>query len=269
MRPFQAPLVLAGNVLRPFRARIFFQHIPKCGGTSVGRAIRARYHRFDFRAERRVSQLDVGAANRAATLRGGGTPTWNLADDRVFMKAREDLLLYELGREANFYVGGHFPFSEAAHREFGSEYAFLTMLRNPVDRWISSYLHRRRNPNPKFRVESPPEAYLDSDFGRSQGRELVKYLGGAPTADRESPAVALERAKRNLDEYAIVGVLERLDRFVEAFRERFGRSLPVGHLNRRPAPPDPGVFGPALRRRIETACQRDLEVYEFACERRV
>lgn len=268
MRPLHTPWTLARNVVRPFRARIFFQHIPKCGGTSVGRAIRAQYHRFDFRAERSVSQLDADAANRAATLRNGAAPTWNLADDRVFLKAREDLLLYELGRGANLYVGGHFPFSEHARREFGSEYAFLTMLRNPVDRWISSYLHRRRHPNPRFRVDSPPEAYLDSDFGRSQGRELVKYLGGR-TEDRESPAAVLERAKRNLDEFAIVGVVERLDRFVEDFRERFGRSLPVGHLNRSPAPTDPGIFGPALRRRIEAVCQPDLEAYEFACERRV
>lgn len=267
MRTFQAPWTLARNVVRPFRARIFFQHIPKCGGTSVGRAVRAQYHRFDFRAGRSVSQLDVEAANRAATLRGGGSPTWNLADDRVLLKAREDLLLYELGRGMNFYVGGHFPFSEAAYEEFGGAYAFLTMLRNPVDRWISSYLHRRRNPNPKFRVESAPEAYLESDFGRSQGRELVKYLGGGPAADGESPAEGVDRAKRNLHRYAVVGVLERLDRFAADFRERFGRSLPVGHLNRGPAPPDPGIFGPALRRRIEAVCQPDLEVYAFARER--
>lgn len=268
MRTFLGAVGVARNVVRPFRARIFFQHIPKCGGTSVGRAIRAQYHRFDFRAERQVSQLDVEAANRAATLRGGGTPTWNLADDRVLLEAREDLLLYELGRGANFYVGGHFPFSEAAWEEFGKEYAFLTMLRHPVDRWISSYLHRRRNPNPKFRVVAPPEAYLDSDFGRAQGRELVKYLGGR-AAEGDRPAAAVERARQNLDRFAVVGVIERLDRFVEDFRERFGRSLPVGHLNRGPAPPDPGTFGPALRRRIEAACQPDLEVYDFACGRRI
>jgi hypothetical protein len=118
-------------------------------------------------------------------------------------------------------------------------------------------------------IGSDLKDYLKSDNAKSQGYEIVKFLGGSSAEDNYASPRAIERAKRNLDKFHIVGVLERLDDFAAKFRARFGVDLKLRTLNESPvsAGERESAITEEIRKRIEEICRPDLEVYRYAVEK--
>ena len=267
MRDLGSLLPRLRNAMRPFPQRIFFLHVPKCGGTAVYDAMRSLYLGLDFREKTIVAQLDRNASCQAAAVGDGCGSTFEspAAFDRLLQR-RGDLLLYALGQESSRFVCGHYAFSDAAQRAFGERYAFVTLLRHPVERWISSYFQHARANDPWFDTERDIDAFLESDFGHAQGYELVRFIGGVDECGDYTSAAAIRRAQANLEKFAIVGTLERLDQFQAAFRRRFGRPLRLRQLNQRPPTQSTdALFDKGRQSRIAAICQPDLELYRHAC----
>ena len=266
MRDYASLLPRVRNVLRPFSQRMFFLHVPKCGGTAVYGAIRSLYLGLDFREKTTVALLDRDASCQAAAI-GDGRDTFEApaAFDRL-LRHRGDLLLYALSQESCRFVCGHYAFSDAAQRAFADRYAFVTLLRHPVERWISSYFQHARANDPWFDTERDIDAFLESDFGQAQGYEQVRFIGGVDDGQDYTSSAAIHRAQANLEKFAIVGTLERLHRFQAAFHTRFGRPLRLRHLNQRPPTQSAAaLISKARRERIAEICQPDLELYHHAC----
>jgi hypothetical protein len=180
---------------------------------------------------------------------------------------REKLLLYEMGRAHIRYITGHYPLSETALAEFGEDWNIVTVLRHPVDRWLSEYFYNRHKQSQYFAHDQDIEEYLDSHTGRVQARMYVRWFSGELSDDWSNAPV--DRALRNLDRLAVVGVLEHLDRFRDAFRDRFGVTLRIPRLNRNPqtAEQQARVLSDAVRARIEALCADDLQIYHHALNR--
>ncbi len=247
------------------RHRICYLHIPKCGGSSINDAIRRAYIGMDFRDERQVAALDAPASSSVVAAESGRRYPFDTDDDRAILRFREQLLCYLLAQPHIRYVTGHFPYSERARQWFGQDVAFMTLLRHPHARFVSSYAYNRYK-NPNLRVDVDFDTFLSSPFGQSQGYELVKFIGGPREDGDYRSAAALENAKRNIERFALVGFLEDLPGFSRAFRRRFGVRLRVPHLNRTPGHVHGGklLADPVRRKQVAELCAPDMAIYEHA-----
>ena len=191
-----------------------FLHIPKCGGTSVTRAINRKF------APEAIHHL---AATRVSS---------KLELD--LMSYRENLLLYHLAKEDCRLVTGHYNWSDRAYRLFGDEWKFVTVLRHPVKKWLSQYYFNRYKdiPAQHFQIDMDIDEYMNSQEGRALGHDQVSKLSDLAITE---PDAMLEAALENLDRFDVVGLTEHLDRFQQDFGQCFGTAIDIARLNINPA----------------------------------
>ena len=236
--------------------RIVFHHIPKCGGTSVGRALRKRYI---------LSQATVApeASFRARQAFTGSQDREALLVD--VLDLREQMLLYLLFEDVRC-VSAHVRFSAAAYTRFAGRYKFVTILRNPVDRFVSHYRWNRRMTEDHGHIALGFEAFLATERAQRYGAMMVEYFSGLPKeADTRSPE-AVEVAQANLARFDVVGHLEDLPAFEADLRRRLGISVRIGHENSDARDARRGLsdLAPEIRARVEAICAPDLAVWASA-----
>ena len=228
---------------------ILFHHVPKCGGTSVARALRRSYL---------LSQATVKpheSRNALASMQGQRErPTLALHD------LREAMLLYLLHDNVRC-IAAHVPFSEAAFAEFADRYAFVTILRDPVDRLLSHYRWSQRPGRPASSPETIEE-FVARDRERQMGATYVRYFCGDPGAEQFTTA-HVDAAIRNLRRLNSVGFLDDLPSFEQKLSTLAGRRLRIGKENvgEAPAVAKTALDGP-MNDAVRKACARDREVWD-------
>lgn len=247
---------------------IFFLHIPKCGGVSISQAIAAKYLSLDPRNDRGIVNLNAPVSRQVIETTEGLYYPYETDDDYPILNFREKLLLYFIAQSSSRFISGHFLFSNIAYRRFGEKFSFVTVLRDPVKRWISSYFFNHFKSDGHMKVHEDIETHIKSHFGISQGYELVKFLGGANREGDYTSAQAINQAQNNLHKFKIVGFLEHPEEFKEKFHASFNVKLQIDKKNQNPAPLSyqKSVLTPKLIERITELCQPDLEVYSYAVE---
>lgn len=253
---------VTGNVLkqikkrlvRHFDAKLFFMHIPKCGGTSVDNAI--RLHRHNNRPWHQF-HMNSEAAAAAARL---SKMTWKAYN--------ENLLLYAMANPQTSYITGHFFFSRTAYEHFGDSWDFITILRDPVERWFSQYYYNRFKSGRFLKTELSLVDYLRSTQGENASGTYATMLEGAGDHWAVDPEQTVKDAIENLSRFHLVGCLEHLDRFAARFQERHGISLDIGKIRKNPKAnyAQRDEITPAIREQVAHLCRHDLKVYQHALE---
>ncbi|SLN64278.1 sulfotransferase family 2 domain-containing protein [Roseisalinus antarcticus] len=234
-----------------------FHHVPKCGGTSVGRALRKRYL---------LSQATVipESSFRAFEAFTGRHDRERLLVD--VLDLREQMLLY-LMFEGVRGISLHVRFSEIAWERFETDYKFVTILRDPVDRFVSHYNWSREKPGAHARIEEPFDAFLDTDRARRLGATYVEYFCGLPKEADITGSEAIARAGATLGRFDVVGSLSDLPAFTGALRRELGVRIRIGHENRArtsTAAVTARTLTPAQRERVEALCAPDIAVWQAA-----
>lgn len=245
--------------------KIAFIHIPKCAGTSVVKSIRETYFP---RHQRMLSMLSRRGAYRAVTI-GAQTSVEAAEALGENLQASRSVLLYYVLRDSSVaYVSGHVPFSEPIGRVFAGQWNFITILRNPVERFFSEYFYNRFKPEDHFRVEAELDEFLETPEAVRLSSQLVNFLTGRRDVYQRPTREEVALAVSNLQMLAVVGTTEDMPGFAESMELRFGARLRLRHVNRNPAPPElmRQTNDPAFRARVEVLTAGDSEVYRAASE---
>jgi hypothetical protein len=230
--------------------RIVFHHVPKCGGTSAGRALRRAY----ILSQGTVTPRESEQAFDAVRASNGQSSIGDVSE------LREMMLLYMLNCDVRC-VAAHIPFSNAAFDEFADRYAFVTLLREPVARFISNYFWSHKHPGGVQYVAESLEEFVETERAQRLGSTYARYFCGEP-AQKTFTTRHADAAVRNLHRMNFVGFLDEVPRFEKALRFLTGRRLGVGRENvggtsgRR----DEIMSGP-LGKKILDACRIDLEIW--------
>ena len=235
---------------------VVFHHVPKCGGTSVGVALRQRYI---------LSQATVTPESsfRAFEAFTGRTDREQMLID--VLDLREQLLLYWLYEDVRC-VSLHVRFSEVAYDQFHDRYKFITILREPISRFISHYFWSHGKPYSHARIDEDLKSFLDTRRARRLGATYVEYYAGLPKEADITSQEAINAAITNLSRFDVVGRLDDLATFEAALKHELAVRIKVGHENkmRQSIRHNKKVVTPEMRVRIEALCAPDLAVWENA-----
>ena len=237
---------------------VVFIHVPKCGGTSLGRAIRTRYL---------LSQQTIGpeeSYRAVASLRPDLAPGSPDLFAAVHM-FRQEILLYLL-HGGTRCVSAHVPFTLAAHRQFSGRYKFVTLLRDPVKRYISHYFYSYGR-DAHAGIHEPLESFIESPRGKAYGALYSEFYSGLPAGSDFTAATAIDQAKANLDAcFSVIGFLDDLPGMTQKLADELGISIKIGHANKATTPKAERrqAITPEIEARIRDICAPDIDIYTHA-----
>ena len=245
-------------------AGLVFHHVPKCAGTSLGLAIRKNYAPWEFRAIPSDATVEAvrffSAADDAEENLRLDDPRW---DD--VQRYRLHLLHTFLARGTRA-VGGHVIYHPGIQATFGDTHHFITILRDPIERFVSQYFYSKH----VHSYASLPTAFGERELeiaGPTWGRMLTAYLGDGAFIETPAAEVTPEQriagAKQAVEDMAVVGFVDRMEAFQRDMAEVVGIRVEVGHRNVRPARDDHGEEA-WIRAAARRFCEPDMEVYEHA-----
>lgn len=215
------------------REALFFVHIPKCAGSSFRQVLKRWF--------------------------GKGALFLDTDDARELDRA-----VARLG-EPPRAIAGHIPFG--LHEGLPVRPWYASIVRHPLDRFVSIYRHARRTPsNPMHPAASSLDLHAFYDFTladpRARGHTVgiqCYFLSRARTFAEAKPVIE--------HSYALVAPTERYDAFVEACATRFGRRpLVIPPRNVSGDSPVSEAERALLEPRIRTDHVEDLRLYDHVCE---
>ena len=249
------------------KKRFFFYIFFKCGGTSVAQAIQSCYLNLDLIKHQSIFRLNPKAASSAFQKVFDSSDFSIKATDSDFInrKLREYLVLYYMSQENTHYIAGHFGFSETIYQNFADQYAFITILRDPVERYISAYFYQRYK-NHKLDIEI--DEYLESEPGRQAGTFYARNLSGLERIENFNLQIGIKKSQENLRKFSLVGCLEYQQEFLDQFQEKFGRKLNLRVFNQRPksAKYSKSIIDETIRKKIRSICEPDIKIYQYAVD---
>jgi len=218
----RAKSTIAGGPSHP----VFFMHIPKCGGTSISEALYAT-----IPLHKRVGVIDANATRRAAAIYYQDTDALNKVHDDLPNSAqvyqmREQMLITHMAWNSPM-IHGHVLFSETADRHFGSQYKYVTVLRDPISRVLSNYAHSVSG----GLIADNFDTYLESDIVRAHGLTFLRFFSGRSTISIDQEKEAFTEAKINFNRFDVVGFLDDLPSFCAEYKQVLGLKPRIPRYN--------------------------------------
>jgi len=224
-------------VVNAFPGRVIFDHFPKTAGQAVNSWL--------------ISEL------------GTGSVTPNL------IGSHHDLIRQYGG--VYTIISGHVDFPNAGGLD--PRYHYITLFREPVDRAISwlYFLVKNHDEAELSELWVAAKAFWDSDGEQlhdilldNLANTYVKHLCSINTIQMAGEEVQLENALALVPHYAVVGIYEDMQRFIDDTAELIGipSSKGIARVNVVASRPKAEQISPALRARIVQLNQLDIRFYE-------
>ena len=228
--------------------KICFIHIPKCGGVSVNDGIK--------------KSLGLGKISlQSARIKASRTKKEAIAAGMEILEYREKRLVEKLKSKRIRYLRGHVRCTSKVRQQFEKDWNFITILRNPVDRWISEYFYNLSKKSSHYRTNLTLNEYLESENGIEAGTVYIRYF-----TDNKNDTVQklMDQTVHNLESFKLVGILEKLNEFQSQYELIFGKKLILANKNLNPISKteiDKQV-SPQQISQIEDLCASDIQVYQ-------
>jgi hypothetical protein len=242
--------------------RLVYHHLPKCGGTSILKGIALCYYPL------RLALLQKRGFPGLLNAKAATTAAARLSRDPFEM--RRLLLGYHVERNDSPLVFGHYPFCEKVHEVHHGYWHFVSLFRDPLERWYSEYFWNRYKDHDYAKTELEIEEYLESTQGRAGTRLYINYFCNAaapagPVTDQE-----LKTAIANTDRLDVAGTMDNMPAFLSAMKEKFGRKPYLLKLNKSPAPKEKAIRPDEesdVHKKLLTMLEADQEIYQHILER--
>jgi hypothetical protein len=217
------------------RSALIFVHLPKTAGTTLNRLIEWEYSPFEMFT---VDPYFIHWSN--ARLRK--FPAERLRRFRVFK--------------------GHLPFG--LHESLPQAATYLTVLREPVDRAISTYYFMKNYVLHPMHRRIKRAGWTLEEFIQNVPRNNIqcKYLANVGW-DEEVTEAIYERARSNLERhFSVVGLTERFEETLALLKVRFGWKLDQYlSFNRTPDRPPKRKLPATTVELIQQYNRWDVELY--------
>lgn len=238
--------------------KVVFHHVPKCGGTSLNRALRLRYM-----ASQRPIMANSSA--KALSLFYPGIEDDPFEFHRKVHLFRKQLLHYYLSADIS-YITGHVGFCASAFNAYSASYRFVSVLRHPVDRFISDYLDLSVRGASYYRTDLSIEEYLETEEAEIRANTLCLYFSSSDKSVNRYDSEDLKLAQANIEKLDLVGFVDDMPRFNRELNSLLGIRIKVGHENKSLAGSSDkrDSFSQNVISKINRLCERDVELYEKA-----
>lgn len=223
---------------------IIFVHIPKTGGTTFDQLIKRQYKPESLFLFNNVQE--------------------SLAKFRQ---------LTEVEKRDIKFIQGHMRFG--LHKEFPQPCTYMTILRDPVDRIISLYYYALRSPeHPAHQAVTSKnmslKEYVSSGVSTLVNNNQIRFLCTTELVSEYgqcSPEM-LESAKKNLQDFAVIGLTERYNETLILLKRAFNWNNPyyikINVTKNRPLREN---FDKDTINLIEKYNELDMELYKYSKEK--
>ncbi len=227
--------------------KLCFIHIPKCGGTSLNDGLRKAVGINKYSP--RYFKLSSSQTRKQVEKSG-----------QDLLSLRKDILIKKFESGKLRYITGHLRCTEDIRAMYSPEWKFITVLRNPVKRWISQYFFNVHKKSDHFKITMSLEEYLRTDDAVKIGSQYIDFFTDGENLRSQA---SIDQTIDTLDHYDLVGILEHLDHFKNEFRENFGRELIIEKKNKNPlsAKEIKHQVSDEQLGQIEEICKPDMAVY--------
>ncbi len=177
------------------------------------------------------------------------------------LNLRKEILEGKLSNSRFKYLTGHFRCTEEIRKRHEDQWDFITVLRDPVKRWISEFFFNTHKKSDHFKIRIPLDEFLQTDIAQRMGSKYIDYFTDGTTL-RDS--IGIKSSIETIENYSLVGILENLDQFKTNFKKTFQTELVINERNKNPlskSEMDKGVSEDQMKV-IKEYCQPDIEVYQ-------
>lgn len=265
------------------QAKFAFVHVPKSGGISIDLAMREQFARPGEARFSREGAIEMSLA----TFNKEITDLDSIAQfSDHHAQQLNGLLAYHLAQNWQ-YISGHVSTNQHIIENFAQRYHFITVLREPVSRFISNYIYNKLTNS--LPIMAPNNlnsdnliAEVDRILAHRRGWQMANVMSMCITGRFAKDVADAQKIQSefadNLAAYKVVGFLDNLDSFSKQIKQLSNKQINIGNHNTTDSFLDEkkqhvkstlqNYFNePNVKAQLEHLCRFDIENYQRAKEK--